>query len=498
MKETVFTRRLNLPLETTPKRLRAVRFLRVHGPMLVGALVMLSTVGALTMVLFVRSTSALEAQLRETLRAAAATAAYSIDGDDLDAIRGPEDMARPEYVRIADLLRNVVSELPQARFAYVLRRTDAPNVLEFVADADAVATFDELDRNGNGELDPGEEPSFPGEQYDVTGMAALQDEAFRMSTTDPEFTVDQWGELLSGYAPIRSRTTGETVAVLGIDMDAAEFRSYTRGILSPFAVVLILLLTGMLTAGVALLIESRQLSALSRINAERSGLLQLTFHQLGEPITILQWGIETLEDSKEDTDALRKVLPENLADMREGVRRLGSIIDTLQEAEKVELRAFKNLPVEQSLREFMADAIAIAAPPSGDAPSRVALDAVDGTFAFDPHLLTIVLRRVIENALEFSRAGTPVRVKASEEGKWLRIDVSDSGCGIPEKDVSHLFEKYRRASNATLMKPDGNGLGLYISRGILEIMDGDIRLDSVEGTGTTAIIRVPAHPVKRG
>lgn len=494
MKDGLFTRRLNLPLETTPRRLRMVRFLRIHGPMIVGAVVLLATVGGLTLSLFVRSSAALERQLRETLRATAVTAAHAIDGDDLAFIAGPEDMAKPEYVRVWGVLRNVVADVPQARFAYVLRRTDDPDTLSFVADADAYAGAPILaaDRDGNGTVDSDEEPSYPGERYDVADIPALRDRAFREPTTDPRITIDQWGTLLSGYAPVRSHTTGEVVAVLGIDMDAAEFVRNTRSILSPFAVILIMILTCILAAGVALLVESRQLSALARVNAERSGLLQLTFHQLGEPITILQWAIESLDDGKDDVETLKKILPENLVDMHEGVRRLGSIIDTLQEAEKVELRAFENHPVEQDLKTFTEEAVAIAAPSS----TRVSIEASDGTFSFDPHLLTIVLRRIIENALEFSRADTAVRVRAMGDGRWLGFDVSDAGCGIPSKDLPRLFEKYRRASNATNMKPDGNGLGLYIARGILEIMGGDIHIESTEGQGTTVSIRVPAHPRK--
>lgn len=493
----VFTRRLNLPLETTPRRLRAVRFLRVHGPMLVGAFVLLAAVGSLTVVLFLRSTAALEAQMRETLRTAAIAAAASVDGDDLDGIDEPADMASPEFIRIAALLRGVVEEIPQARFAYILRRTGDPDVLEFVVDADAMTPLEQLDADGDGELDPEEEPSYPGELYDITGVPALQDEAFRMPTTDPEVTVDQWGVLLSGYAPVRSGTTGEVVAVLGVDMDAAEFRAYTRSILSPFAVIAILALTGLLATGVALLIESRQLSGLARVNAERSGLLQLTFHQLGEPITILQWGIETLEDTKDDIDALRKVLPENLEGMREGVRRLGSIIDTLQEAEKVELGAFENKPVRQSLKQFMENALAIVAPVAVGQASRVALDVEDAECAFDPHLMTIVLRRLVENALEFSPAASIVRLSAKADGGWVRIEVEDDGCGIPKDDLPRLFEKYRRASNAAVMKPDGNGLGLYIVRGALYMMGGDVRVDSTEGEGTTFTVRVPSQSAKR-
>ena len=494
MKEGIFTRRLALPLENTSKGVKVLRFLRRHAPMLIGTTVLFAAISALTVVLFVRSTSALEQQLRETLRAAAVAAASSIDGDDLGRIRGPGDMADPAYAEISNLLRNVIDEIPQIRFAYVLRRTPDPFVLEFVVDADSTRSEAELDVNGNGAVDPDEEPSFPGEQYEISDIPALQSEAFLHSTTDPTVTVDQWGELLSGYAPIRSHATGEVVAVLGIDMDAAEFRSLARGVLSPYAALLIILLAAMLATGVALLIESRLLQSVSRINAERSGLLQLTFHQLGEPITILQWAIETLEDAKGDPSELQKILPDNLTDMREGVRRLGSIIDTLQEAEKVELGAFENKPLEQPVKRVIEDVVAIVSPPTADGLGRVTVETDDSVHAFDPHLLTVVLRRLIENALEFSRRETPVRVRAGRRGKWLRIDVIDTGCGIPADDLPKLFEKYHRAANASTMKPDGNGLGLYIAKGIVELMGGVISVESREGEGTTFTVQLPDAP----
>lgn len=495
MMHTSFKRRLHLPLETTPRRMGAMRFLRFHGPMLVGAGILLIAIGSLTMVLFVRSSSALERQLRETLRATAATAAYSINGDDVDAIRSPDDMDGIEYRRVSGVLRNVVMEIPQARFAYVLRRTDKPTVLEFVVDADAAASAEELDRNANGFIEPDEEPAYPGERYDVSAIPGYLEEAFTLPTTDAEVTVDQWGALISGYAPIRSYETGEVVAALGIDMDATEFRALTRSILSPFAVLLILLLAGMLATGVALLFESRQLTALSRINAERSGLLQLMFHQLGEPITILQWGIESLDDGKGNIEALRQTLPENLASLREGIRRLSSIIDTLQEAEKVELRSFELRPVELSLRSFLDETIARILPAFGAEGARINLVVSDVRCRLDPHLLMIVLRRIIENALEFSPFDSPVDIRARQDGAWVRLEIIDRGCGIPAHDLPHMFEKYHRASNAATVKPDGNGLGLFIARGILEIMHGDIHVDSREGEGTTVVIRIPLKAV---
>lgn len=472
------------------------RLFRRHGAILVGIVSLVLVVGTLTVTLFLRSSSALEQQLRETLKAAALSTALSIDGDILDDIHGPDDLRSPEYIALVNRLRELVDQLPQAKFAYILRRTQDPMVLEFVVDADAAAPFAVLDRNGNGLIDNDEEPSFPGEQYDISEIPALQHDAFILPTTDPDVTVDQWGSFLSGYAPIHSRSTNEVVGVVGVDMDAYQFKSAARSILSPFAVILIIALAGLCAGGVALLSELHRLQAISRINAERSGLLQLTFHQIGEPLTIIQWGIETLEEAQKSSEELRRVLPENLRDMREGVRRLGSMIDTLQEAEKVELNAFKNEPVEQHVKKFIEEAIEIMLPVTEEGRARVEIDAPDTACMFDPHLLTIVLRRLVENALDYSPAdGAPVHIGARiENRKTLTIDITDHGIGIPAEEVPKLFEKYRRASNATSMKPDGNGLGLYISKGLVEMMGGTIAVRSREGHGTTFTIRIPARP----
>ena len=60
--------------------------------------------------------------------------------------------------------------------------------------------------------------------------------------------------------------------------------------------------------------------------------------------------------------------------------------------------------------------------------------------------------------------------------------------------MEHLFEKYLRASNAGTHKPDGNGLGLYIAKGIVESAGGRIWIESIEGRGTTVTFTLPKHP----
>ncbi|MHB8173039.1 MAG: sensor histidine kinase [Nitrospirota bacterium] len=101
-----------------------------------------------------------------------------------------------------------------------------------------------------------------------------------------------------------------------------------------------------------------------------------------------------------------------------------------------------------------------------------------------------VICNILGNALKYIPSGASVAVstRAAEDG--IEIDISDTGNGIPEKDVETMFQKFRRSSATG--KIDGMGLGLYISKAIAEAHGGGISLRSRLGEGTTFTIRIPA------
>ena len=80
----------------------------------------------------------------------------------------------------------------------------------------------------------------------------------------------------------------------------------------------------------------------------------------------------------------------------------------------------------------------------------------------------MALRQLIVNAIEYSDDSAVITIRAIARRHDVLVSVEDHGCGIPKDEMDHLFEKYHRASNAHLKKPDGNGLGLYIVKGIIE------------------------------
>lgn len=457
------------------------------------AFALLLAIAAASFYFYARASSEMREQLRGQLTAIAAVTAAHIDGDLVERIQGPDDMRHPFFRELVQQLRDTREAAGNIRFAYILRRTEDPSVLAFVADADSLATPAQLDVNGNGIVDPEEEASYPGELYDISGFPELEERAFIAPTADEDIAVDQWGALISGYAPIRNRN-GEVVGVFAIDMQAEDFIASSNRIFSPAALFLVLLLGLVVSVSVYLMIERRQIMLLQRVNAERSGLLRLTFHQLGEPLTIMKWSLESLRD-EENNPQLKRLIAEHVACMDEGLGRLNSIIDTLQLAEKVDLGTLEYLPVPTSMRELVDNAVNEWTSSLRKRRQKIRVDIKDDLMLpMDKTLLMLVMRQILVNAIEYSEEGTVIRIRVQAGRSFATVSVRDEGCGIPKEDMQHLFEKYRRASNAHLKKPDGNGLGLYISRGIIEKAGGRMWVESEENVGTVVHFTLPLPP----
>jgi len=93
--------------------------------------------------------------------------------------------------------------------------------------------------------------------------------------------------------------------------------------------------------------------------------------------------------------------------------------------------------------------------------------------------------------LKFTPEGGRVAVRLLKEGDTLRLEVSDSGIGIPAEDQSHLFERFYRAANTRDGQIPGTGLGLYITRAIVEAHGGRISFESNPAGGTCFRVDIP-------
>lgn len=108
----------------------------------------------------------------------------------------------------------------------------------------------------------------------------------------------------------------------------------------------------------------------------------------------------------------------------------------------------------------------------------------------DPNRIREVLQNIIDNAIKYTAEGT-VTVRLTGDPTVIQLQIQDTGPGIPPEDLSHLFQKFYRVDNTMTRTVGGTGLGLFISKKIIELYNGRIWVESELGKGSTFFINLP-------
>ncbi len=125
------------------------------------------------------------------------------------------------------------------------------------------------------------------------------------------------------------------------------------------------------------------------------------------------------------------------------------------------------------------------------------LDPATGTLVSDRRRVEQVLLNLLSNAVKFTEAGT-VTVSAAREGAWIVTRVRDTGIGISAADLPNLFRPFQQLESGLTRRFEGTGLGLSICRRLVEMLQGEITVESAPGEGSTFSFRLPAGPEPGG
>ena len=109
----------------------------------------------------------------------------------------------------------------------------------------------------------------------------------------------------------------------------------------------------------------------------------------------------------------------------------------------------------------------------------------------DETKLTLAISNLVENAIKYNLENGWVRVSLNADHKYFYVTVSDSGKGIPEESIDHIFERFYRVDKSHSTEIEGTGLGLAITRSAILMHHGAIRVRSKENEGTTFSVRIP-------
>ncbi|NTX06506.1 GAF domain-containing protein [Myxococcus sp. CA040A] len=220
----------------------------------------------------------------------------------------------------------------------------------------------------------------------------------------------------------------------------------------------------------------------------RDEFLSVASHELKTPLTSLKLQ-HGLIDRALGPDSREKVAPRLSTAMRQ-VQRLATLVDHLLDVSRVSLGRLALEPTEVDLGQAVRDAVERMEEVFAVAGCSVRVDIPEPLQGrWDSLRLDQVLVNLLTNAAKYG-AGRPVQVTAAEAGDGVvRLSVRDEGIGISETDLPRLFGRFERAVSDRHY--GGLGLGLYISRQIVEAMGGRIEVESREGVGSVFTVHLP-------
>lgn len=230
---------------------------------------------------------------------------------------------------------------------------------------------------------------------------------------------------------------------------------------------------------------------LVQVEELKSNFMNLITHDLKTPVARIQGMAEILSRAGADP----KIVSEILSSTDELNRFITSILELAKiESNRVELiKQSKdvNKIIEDCVRkfEFQARTKKISVETDLEPLFPVKLDVV---------LMTKVIANLVDNAIKYSPEGARVSIESCESADlpgYIEITVSDTGHGISQKDLENLFAKFYRPKNDITMQNKGTGLGLYLSRYFVELHNGSLTVESVEGKGSMFTILLPTDEV---
>jgi signal transduction histidine kinase len=212
-------------------------------------------------------------------------------------------------------------------------------------------------------------------------------------------------------------------------------------------------------------------------------------HELRTPLTAIRGYVEALLDSPGDAEQSRQfleVISRHALRMERLVRDLLRLARLDAGQEPIERTS---CPVAGIIDAVCADLDPLVSGRRQQVRRRVADDA--STVIGDPAKLQDILRNLVENASNYSPAGSTIEVEARRGLGAIDITVADRGPGIPEADLPRIFERFYRADRSRSRDPGGTGLGLSIVRHLVGLHDGTIKATNREGGGAIFTLRLP-------
>ncbi len=222
----------------------------------------------------------------------------------------------------------------------------------------------------------------------------------------------------------------------------------------------------------------------------RNAFVAQATHELRTPLTNIRLYVETAIEEGENNPAIRA---KALNVINQEARRLEHIVGEMLSVSEIEAGSFKLNRADVRLDTLFSDLFIDYDAQANEKQIRLRMNlppklpAVKG----DREKISVALQNLVGNALKYTPEGGQVTINVNVEQSLLTVEVNDTGIGISEDDLKHVFDKFYRAKDPRVVKITGTGLGLTLAREVVRLHGGDITVDSKLDKGSTFVLTLP-------
>lgn len=239
--------------------------------------------------------------------------------------------------------------------------------------------------------------------------------------------------------------------------------------------------------------ETREIVKLRRIDQMKNDFLSTVSHELRTPLTSIKGSISLVQQGI--TGEVNEKQAKMLDIVMRNTDRLTRLINDILDINKIESgkMEIKKSPVNlaQILTVSLKAFDSMAADKKIDL--RIEIDGIDHFIYADQDRIEQIIVNITGNAFKFTPVNGTITAHLSDEGDSVSLAISDTGPGIPKDELEKVFDKFHQVDNSATREVGGSGLGLAICKKLIEIHNGEIRLESEVGKGSTFTFSLPKY-----
>ena len=239
-------------------------------------------------------------------------------------------------------------------------------------------------------------------------------------------------------------------------------------------------------------IEKTALQEIRDIEQAKGEFMMLASHELRTPLTKIKGWLSLMQEAGDrlPQDAREEAMNE----LRIETEHLARLTDNLLSISQLQTGEIRLKTSAVDVEECFRDVLSRFVESTNKQRFRFELSTDTPRVLADHDRLILALACLIDNALKFSPEDEPIEINSNRSGRYVRIEITDHGRRIPDSDVERVFASFYQVESPLVRQRGGFGVGLYLSRQLIEHMGGKIGIDNTRGVrGNTFFIQLKAQ-----